>query len=99
MRGLTRNGTITGDSERSAVALPHLESMLRTRMGVDAGNDPVQFWRHVGAALDGRTADRVSALLREVQAAWVEAVAILVSKLAEDGQRGWLFHGVVADPA
>ena len=66
-------------------------------MGVDAGNnDPVQFWRHVGAALNGRTADRVTALLRDVQLASFEAVATLVNKLAEDGQRGWLFHGVVA---
>jgi hypothetical protein len=68
--------------------------MLRTRMGVDAGNnDPVQFWRHAGAALDGRTADRVTALLRDVQLASFEAVATLVNKLAEYGQRGWLFHG------
>jgi hypothetical protein len=73
---------------------PFLRACCVRGMGVDAGNnDPVQLWRHAGAALDGRTADRVTALLRDVQLASFEAVVTLVNKLAEDGQRGWLFHG------
>ena len=41
----------------------------------------------------GAPPTRVTALLRDVQLASFEAVATLVSKLAENGQRGWLFHG------
>lgn len=57
-------------------------------LSLDAGdNDPVRFWRHVGAALDGAhpgVAGRVNALLEDVQPASSEAVVTtLVNELAD----------------
>jgi ATP/maltotriose-dependent transcriptional regulator MalT len=56
-------------------------------LSLDGGdNDPVRFWRHVGAALSGThpaAAGRVGALLRDVQPASFEAVVTtLVNELA-----------------
>ncbi len=52
----------------------------------DADNDPVRFWRHVAAALDGvlpGVAERVGALLQGAQSASFQAVvATLVNELA-----------------
>ena len=56
-------------------------------LSLDAGdNDPVRFWRHVGAALDGArpgVAGRVAALLQDVQPASLGAVVTtLANELA-----------------
>jgi LuxR family maltose regulon positive regulatory protein len=76
-------------------------------LSLDAGdNDPVRFWRHVGAALDGAhpgVAARVAALLEDVQPASFEAVVTtLVNDLADASEEVVLvlddYHLIQAPP-
>ena len=76
-------------------------------LSLDAGdNDPVRFWRHVGAALGGaypRISGQVSALLQDLQPASVEAVVTtVINELAEDADEVLLvlddYHLIQAPP-
>jgi LuxR family transcriptional regulator, maltose regulon positive regulatory protein len=52
----------------------------------EADNDPVRFWRHVAAALDGAlpgVAGRIAGLLEGLRSASFQAVATLVNELAD----------------